>query len=735
MSDMKTTRLLAPLLLCAIFRPAVAATDFQYYVMPVAGITGISQSAHKMQQTGPKYGGMINAKYADTFFDDEVQKNLNRGFQDEVKSRFSTSVIGPNQVGTSRSGKYAFQPFDQVQCKPTFTANYKDVFAIAVGISRLSTYFNTYSDFTQVLIPVTYTIRFVKMNGASVVFSKSETIYTEMTATSNDFFKPGTQEITPANTQKLKAAILSDGLAMIRRQVDMAAKNFSPKQSEVGVVARDGEYIVFDRGSEIGFSSGEDFDAINAKGEEFSFSVKYATDRLAVAVASDFTTEIKRATNRLREGDKVVFSFTKQGRDDAKPSVLAIQYASRDGKPLTEKQIQDNALMAIVSDDIGFNAPFNLIKYDADFARLKEQIRSEANCEATMYRDMHGFADNSTKPSNNPDFYLKIDTYNSPAFTAAGVGGVVTKTVFNDAVTFSLIDRSSIVNQVFLGTNLYELTRTGGKGLSEEQAREVNLKNSALIASKSMLAEFASANKSVAIKSVAGSTVTLAETLPVDRFPQARLVRPLKIGKLNKQVLLPIAADVAQLIKPSSDTSTIEFKGALKNTDILTLGTLDPNNKQLQQCESSRQTRFLAPALKHPSTAEEIIGKVVGSKAKGYNMVETNAAYLDSVELALRDGFFSSSNVVKKFDAPNCVLALELQQLPKNDCVASKCTGTANVGSGIRIFEGATQVKESVQGARFDFSDIGADALPQFIGLKAFEHQINSISHHRSKLN
>lgn len=726
---------IAALLLWVILRPAVAAVDFQYYVMPVSGITGISQSAVNTQQTGPKYGGMINALYADTFFDEAVQRNLIQIFQHEVANRFSSSVIGPNQVGTSRSGKYAFQPFEQVQCKPAFTASYKDVFAIAVGISRLSTYFNTYGDFTQVLIPVTYTIRFVKMNGASVVFSKSETIYTEMTATTKDFFKPGTQEITPANTNKLKAAILSDGAAMIRRQVDMAAKNFSPKQSEVSVVARDGEYIVFDRGSEVGFSSGEDYDAINAKGEEFSFSVKYATDRLAVAIASDFTPEIKRATNRLREGDKMMFSFTKQGRDDAKPSVLAVQYASTGGKPLTEKQIQDNALMSIVSDDIGFSAPFNLIKYDADFARLKEQIRSEANCEATMYRDMNGFSDNSTKPLNNPDFYLKIDTYNAPAFTAIGIGGAVTNTIFNDAVTVSLIDRASIVDQVFLGTNPYELTRTGGKGLSEAQAREVNQKNSALIASKAMLSGFASTNKFVAIKSLAGGTLTLAEALPADLFPQARLVRPLKIGKLNKVIMLPITGDMARLLTLGTDTRTIEFKGEIKPTDVLTLGTRDPNSKQLQQCESSRQNRFLAPALKHPSSAEEIIGKVAGSKAKGFNLLESSPEYLGSVESALRDGFFASSNVVKRFNTPFCLLALELQQLPKNDCREDKCSGTANVGSGIRIFEGATKTTESIQGARFDFSEVDTNALSQFIGLKAFEHHIKSISQHTSKLN
>jgi hypothetical protein len=733
--DTKKLVLFAPLLIVAICRPATAAAEFQYHVMPIAGITGISQSVQKKDPGESKYGGMINAQYADLFFDAEAQKNLSLSFRQEVEKRFPTSVIGPNQVGTSRSGKYAFEPFDQAQCKPTFTANYKDVFAIAVGISRLSAYFNTYSEFTQVLVPVTYTIRFVKMNGATVVFSKSQTVYTSMTSITRDLFTPGTKDMAATAIQKLKAAVLNDGLAMVQQQVDLAAKSFSPKQSEVTVAAREGEYLIFDRGSEVGFSSGEDFDAIDIKGQEFSFSVKYATDRMTIAVASDFTPEIKRATNRLREGDKISFSFSKQGRDDAKPSVLAVQYTSLNNKPLTEKQIRDNALLSIMADDIGFSAPFNLIKSDADFSRLKLQIRSEAICETTMFRDMNGFADNSTMPRSNPDFYLKIDSYNSPSLTTKGTGGVVTATRFNDAVTLSLIDRASIVNQVFLGTNFYELMRTGGKGLSEEQAREVNLKNATLIASKAMLAEFASSSKSLAITSVDGGVVTLAEPLPAALFPQARLVRPLKIGKLNKQVLLPIPADVAQLIKPVATAKTLEFKGALKTGDLLTLGVLDPNNKLLKQCDASRRNRFMAPALTHPSSADGFVFNVVGAKIKGYNLLETNLDFLGSVELALKDGVFSSSDVAKSVETPYCLIAIESQMLPKNECQENKCAGAATITSGIRIYEGATKLVESLQGANVDFSDLETDALSPLIGLKTFEYQIKSISQHKSKLN
>lgn len=712
-----------------------AAAEFQYYVYPVGSITGISQSANKTGQVGTKYGGMINEKYADVFFDAEVQKSLVKSFQDEVSKSFLTSVVGPNQIRTSKSGKYAYEPYEKAECRPSFTVNYKDAFAISIGLSRLSTYFNTYSDFTQVLVPITYTIRFVKLNGASVVFSTSETVYSDFTATTAEFYVPGTLNIKPEHIQKLRTAIFNDGLMMVRRQVQTAAKNFSPKQSEISIASKDDGYFIFNSGSEVGFSSGEDFDAVNEKGEEFSFTVEYATNGLAVAVASDFTPEIKRATNRLRQGEKLTFSFTKQGKDDAKPSVLAVQYTPTPGAKLSEQQVLDNALLSIVADNIGFKAPFNLIKHDADFARLKTQIKSEANCESTMFQDMNGFADNSTKPRANPDFYLKLDAYSSPVFTAIGIGGATTKSIFNNAVTLSLIDRSSIVNQVFLGSSPYELTRTGGKGLAQEQATEINLKNAASTGMQSMLADFSSTPKTVAIKSVTGSAITLAQTLPLTLFNQAKIVRPLKAGASSKQVLMPLPGSVAQLIKPTQDTDRIEIKGALRSSDLIMLGSLDANNKPLKSCDAARQRRFLPDMLKHPSLADEIVGKTVSVKAKGYNLFEIDTAYLDSVELALRDGFFTSVDVIKSIDSPFCIVAQEVQQLLKNECTADKCSGSASVASGVRIYEGSAKVVESISGARFDFADIKPDALSQFVGLKAYEHHINSISQHKSKLN
>jgi hypothetical protein len=724
--------------LCAAFTTtAQAAAEFQYYVYPVGGITGISQSALGGGGSEAKYGGMIDEKYADIFFDAPTQQKLIASFKEEVGKKFPTAIVGGNQIRASRQGKYAYQPYEKSECRPDFTVNYKDSFAIAMGLSRLSVYFNSYSDFTQVLIPVTYTVRFVKLNGASVVFSKSETIYTGITSTTASLFKPGTKEIKPEYIAKIKEALLADGLKMVERHVSAAATGFTPKQSEIAIVARDGDYFIFSGGSEVGFTSGEDFDAVNEKGEEFSFTVQYASNGVAIAVASDFSPEIKKATNGLRTGNKLTFSFSKQGKDDAKPSIMAIQYKPAVGGKLTDKQVTDNALLSIVADDIGFKAPFNLIKHDADFSRLKNQIRGEANCDTSIYQTMNGFSDNSTKLRNNPDFYLKLDTFSSPVFTATGVGGVSTKSIFSNTVSLSLIDRSSLVNQVFIGNHGYELERTAGKGLDVNQANEINLKNAALVSMEDMLKGFAVNNKTIKIKSTAPGAILLAEPLPVAVFNQAKIVRPVSIGRSGKPpLLMPLAQNIGQLVRPNEETDKIQIKGEIKTSDLIMLGSSDPKNKPLKFCDDSRKRHFLmTPSLTSPGLIEGAIGRQVAFKAKGFNLIETDQAYLASVESALKEGFFSSQEVSKNIETPYCVVVQEVQQLVTNECSKNKCSGSSSVASGVRIFEGANKIGESLSGAKFDYKEIESDQLSQFVGIKAYEQHLNSLSVHKSKLN
>ena len=151
---------------------------------------------------------------------------------------------------------------------------------------------------------------------------------------------------------------------------------------------------------------------------------------------------------------------------------------------------------------------------------------------------------------------------------------------------------------------------------------------------QSMLTGFAVAPKTVAIKAVSGGAITLAQPLPLSVFNQAKIVRPLKAGS-KATILMPLASSQAQLVKPTQDTDKLDIKGEVRNSDLIMLGSMDATNKPLKMCDDTRKRHFLmTPSLKHPSLGEGVVGRVIPFKAKGFNLYETSAAYLDSVQLA-----------------------------------------------------------------------------------------------------
>jgi hypothetical protein len=251
-----------------------------------------------------------------------------------------------------------------------------------------------------------------------------------------------------------------------------------------------------------------------------------------------------------------------------------------------------------------------------------------------------------------------------------------------------------------------------------------------------MLKGFAVNNKTIQIKSTNPGTIILAEPLPVAVFNQAKIVRPVSIGRSGKPpLLMPLAQNMAQLIKPNEETNKIQIKGEIKTSDLIMLGSSDPKNKPLRFCDDSRKRHFLmTPSLTSPGLIEGAVGRQVAFKAKGFNLIETDPAYLASVESALREGFFGSQEVLKNIETPYCVVVQEVQQLVKNDCSNNKCSGTSSVASGVRIFEGANKIGESLSGAKFDYTEIEQDQLSQFVGIKAYEQHLNSLSVHKSKL-
>jgi hypothetical protein len=617
--------------------------------------------------------------------------------------------------------------------KVPFQVGYQHVYAMSLGISRLSAYVNDYGGKTQILVPVTYTVRFIKLNGASVVFSKSETIYTGFDATRNEFYDASGKEIAPAVLQRIKDSVLRDANFVMGRLVDSAVKSFTPKQSAATLIGRDGPYYVFDKGSEVGFKRGEEFSASDEAGKrEYGFFIKFATDRIAVGVASKMPGY--DSPERLSMGAKLNFEFDSQGVDDAKLSILAVQYDSLGKQVIPQDQVISNSLQSILVDDLGFKAPFHFIKQDPDFQRLKTQIRGEANCDPNMYDTMPGFSDNSTERRADPDLLFKLDHFSSPQMAVTGVGGVTSNTIFDNAVSLSLLDLSGVVRQNFLGSNNYVLNRTDGKGLSPQQAKEVNLKNAGLNAVKDLVSGFSPKKRLVKVVSVQQGVATLDAQIAPESFKQFRLSRPINVG--NRQILLPILSkddDGVAMEPPAEISNKISFRGALKVGDVLVQPYSDEGSNPIKLCQRTG-VYLMSPALKSPSGLELSLRYAVGADLKSYDFVEDNADFLRSTESALNMGFFNTLQLGVQTKTTVCILPLESQQAPKLTCAAGKCVGTASVASGIRIFNADTKVGESVVGATFEINDIPESELSSFVGLKMFEHHLKSINAHKLKL-
>ena len=714
--------------------PFSMAAEFQYYLVPLKGVTGISQSALKNIATeGPKYGGMINEQYAEILFDVKTQQSITANFNDLVAKAYPKAVLGPSQVVASgKSGSYLYDKSGICSSRQQFQVGYQHAYAISIGISRLSTYANDYGDKTQLFVPITYTIRLMKINGASIVFSKSQTIWTNYDSTSKEFYDSQKKEISASTLQKVKEIVIKDSSTAIALLLEAAVKSFNPNQTEVKLAGRDGPYYIFDRGSEIGFKKGQEFYATDQANNEYGFEIKYASDRVAIGVPSlapGYT-----SPTRLSIDAKLNFNFESPGVDDAKISVLAVQYSSEGQQGVKQEQILDNALGNILVDNLGFTAPFNILKVDPDFQRLKLQIKSEINCDPEMYTNIPGFADTSTIERADPDLLLKVDHFDSPLVTVTGVGGVTTNVSFSNAVSLSLLDMAGVVRQNFTVSENYLLSQTNGKGLSPQQAKEVNLTNAGTKALKQLVAGFDPKKKIVKVLSMQSGVATLDSNISPASYKQFRLARPINFNK--RQLLLPIlnkGDDGVIFDEPVDSSNKLNYRGDLKVGDLLVQQYSNDGASQANLCERIG-VFLLTPNLKNPSGVHRLMRYSVGSGAKNYDFIEESSSFMSGASTALKDGFFATKQIEKPSSIKNCLLPVELQQLTKLACTAGKCSGTASIGSGVRIYSGDTKVAESIVGASFDFNEIPESEVSRFVGLKLFEHHIQSTDAHKSKL-
>jgi len=717
-------------------------TNVPYFVFPVKGIMGLTNSDNAGKPADKNYGGMIDLKYVEKFFpgteSENFQNQLNAVFQTEIVRNFPKSAISAKQVAAVRNNTHQYLP--NAQCgDSTFTADNNETYAVSMGINRLSLYVNVWDKYVDVFVPVTYSLRFIQMGSGELAYTISETFYTRAEGFAADYLDRNASSvnnyvINNAGIQKIKDSVREDAKKAIAYLVDKASKNFKPQKKTIKVIAREGKYILFNGGSELGFASGPSFTAVNDKQQELAYDIVYTTKGLAVGVASNYGSESIRMSNSVGVGDNLSFVFTQRGKDDAKPDVLVNQYLASymPNNKLSDEQVLNNSLAAILVDNIGMDAPFNVVTHDPELFKLINQIKSEANCDSTIYEKIPLFSGNSDNPKPVPDFFLKLTTHISPEYVNWGVGKVNSLTTFNTSVNLSILDRSGVVKQSILTNEVLSVSKSYGKGLSSEESKQVSLKNVTTSAAVNLIKQFKYKTSFVKVKSINQGVANLSETLTQDGFEDIQVVRPLNYK--GNTIYIPVPGTEIKLIRPAQDTDKIEFKGKLTTNELIQVPSIDHSRKAISAKCTDKNGIVLQHKSAIPSGGEAAIASSSLFGVKGYKLLEPDPTFLAAVKSTLIDGKFEQSEIFGPHSSSACFLPMEYQGVTVTSCAAGKCSGNATVSSGIRVFDKDVKVLESIETRKIDFSDKEEESLNKFISLSAYENHVQKYLNHQNKL-
>jgi hypothetical protein len=582
-----------------------SAAAAQFYLFPVKEIEGVSQEARKSYP-------LLDPKVMSTLFDgsagEQAQRQLVEQFVTRLDEAYPASLVHPRQVYDVKVGAgHQFVNDDNLQCKSSPSVAVADTYAVMLGITRASIYEVAKGDNVEVLIPVTLNMQFVRPSLGKVVYTLSETVYSPFRLKREEY------ESGAAN------AIIRDTLmrnigAQAASLVKSARQAFDPKDVNIRLAARDGDFYVTDRGAEAGFVKGEQVEARDAAGKEFVFDVMYADTGYAV---------IKPAAGSVSVGDSLKFIFEGAADASVKPRVMPVVSQSSGS--------WSSSVADLFGKDIGFRASFQLAPVDVNFTQTKELLTRSANC--VTWQNVPGMAEASSSRKDAPDYFLRFTPSVSPSVILAGAGGTKTAEMFHTLVTAQLVDRFGRVIYSGLGDDNYTIDRVGGEGLSLAQAQEISLKNATGKLAQNVLADVRFAPRDYQVARVDKDKVWVSGLagMALDNKLAFDLLHPLGAKVNGKAALLDLEAGSGAGAM-AADGDLIGFPYATVNPalprprsgDLLRLYTVaPPNATRVVDCDEPvyvgqnnvADAAYLAPLVRHALYQSKKFASYIGDPA------------------------------------------------------------------------------------------------------------------------
>jgi hypothetical protein len=695
------------------------AAENQFFVFPVQAIEGLGAT------NGEVYRPLVDERAVAFIKGDnaDAQKEIRTHFATQLGQAYAGSIVHAKQVKEALKGPVSYVDADNISCGDTSsTVTLDQTYAAVIGISRASFYEVIRAGNTEILIPITLNLQIIKVDKAKILFSSSNTVYSQ--------FMVNSAEIgTPEYNKLIRDKITQNIKDQVTNLVQEAKINFSPKITPVKMVGKDGNLFVADKGFEVGFSEGDFPVATDINGKSLMFKVLTAADGYTVLQPQG------PQAGDVKLGQQYNFIFEVKADDSNKPRVMPV---TSDKK---EKAIL-NGVIDIFSKSIGYKAPFQVSTVDVNFQQTMGSIRREALCVPwDKYPEALQVEENRT---DYPQFILTVDAGETAGFVAKGDGGVKTKETFATIVQAKVSDFNGVVYGSALGVDKYVLDKTADIGLSSANAKQVSYQNS----TKAMVADFLKnvnfEPKVFKVKSVNSGNL-MVENLPVESGYkiEATVVRKLsvKVGKKDVFVKLPVSVK-SQVNKKGSDA---EISYSLNNIedssfnpkagDSLVVFALPKGNaKIIGLCDGE-----IAPKSNATSStfAKPLLTNFIYN-LPNYQVVSVNNDLASDVNRLLKTGKFILSDDRKmKVDSQpsSCLQTGYLIKEEQASCDGGNCKASVLNALLIRLVDSGQTKKDYVSARKSQLAGFEPSQKENFYSLSSHEQFMAGLPELSKKVN
>ena len=693
-SKMKFSQLLAAFILCAGL--STIATAANYYVFPIEEIEGLNK-VDKAANVRP----LIDSRAVDLLPPD-AQKKILGTLAKTLSIAYPSSIIHSQQVRDALKGKHQYLP-NGTSCGEGFVAPIASSYAIVAGITRASYYQVDRGENIEILVPITLNIQVVKAERAKIAYSTSSTQYTPFIFTKKEMEGHGAKDA-------MIKALTQNTINQLTELLEHLKNSFNPKDTRVKLLSGTKDFVVADKGFDVGFRTGDELEAHALNGVDAAVIFK------VLSVDRNYSV-LKSLDGSPKIGTDYNFVFEGAAEDGNKPKLMPV--------PKLES-VWSVGVADLFTKDIGFGAAFEMSPVDVNFQDTMNSISRLANC--VPWGKYPSAAKVFDSRLDHPDYFLRFELGQSPVFLQQGSAAVKSEETFITVLTAQVADKEGNVIFSVMGKDTYLLERVSKQGISLENAKEISTKNALVDLIKSFRQNVKLEPKEFVISDVRSQKFTAKGLeVPAGQNVTYEVFHPTGLKANGVDVFVKLILDAGAEPPVSSAGQTVfSYANAspdyppLSNGDLLRVLTMPKGNMpELSACGSV----YLG---KDSLIAEQLVPILNDVAYRSQNHIVSLAGpeFYESTNKLLKDGFYK---IRLKMHSPTdmCFKPGYMVKLNEKKCDADACDGKLMTAIKLVIEKKGTEIKDSAIGEQTVVKGFNEKQAENLAGVRALISGLN----------